>query len=410
MIYQDYKKTILSNGLTVVSEHIPSVRSVSLGVWVRAGSRLEAPEVNGVAHFLEHMFFKGTEKRSPKEIVREIESRGGQINAFTSKEQSCYHAEVLDEDLPLAVDVLGDLLSRPLLPEKEIGKERQVIIDEIDSMEDSPEELIFDDFIETIFPSHALGRPVLGSRKTVRSLTRKDLENFYKAYYHAGNLVVAAAGNLDHSQLVELIQANLQIQPAQSIPAVEMPAESRSGTVTLRKRLQQAHICLGVPGLAYTAPHKYDLLVLNALLGGGMGSRLFQNIREAHGIAYGIYSFLDFYFDSGLFGVYLGTDARNVEKAIELVQNELQSLRTEPIPAKEVEEAKSQLKGNLVLGLESTVSRMNRLGMQEIYFGDVYSIEAIIQRIDGVSADSLKATADQLLAPDQILTLVYQPQ
>ncbi len=409
MIYQDYKKTVLENGLTVVSEYIPSVRSVSLGVWVRAGTRLESPDKNGLAHFLEHMIFKGTKRRSPREIVRSIESRGGQINAFTSKEQCCYHAEVLDEDLPLAVDVLGDLVSNPLFPGSEIEKERQVILDEIDSLEDSPEELIHDHFAEALFPDHRLGMPVLGVRATVSSLERADLLHFYDSFYHAGNLVVAAAGNLDHTRLIELVQESLPVQPCKKFPGMDMPTQFNAGRISVEKPIQQAHICMGAPGLPYAAPQKYQLLVLNTLLGGGMGSRLFQNIREAHGIAYGIYSYLDFYFDSGLFGVYLGTDARNIDRAIELVEQEFRSLREEPIPEREILEAKSQLKGNFVLGLESTVSRMNRLGMQEIYFGDVYSIDTIIQRIDGVTRESLKAVIDQLLQPERFLTLVFQP-
>jgi predicted Zn-dependent peptidase len=409
MIYQEYQRTTLPNGIIVISEHISSVRSISLGVWVRTGTRYENPANNGVAHFLEHMMFKGTKKRSPRQIARHIESLGGQINAFTSKEQTCYHVEILDEHLPKALDVLADILCHSQFSKKEIEKERGVILDEIDSVEDAPDEMIHEIFVEKLYPNHGLGYPILGTRETVSAMQPGEIVHFYQSQYVTGNIVIAAAGNIDHDQLLKLAEKKFHF-PAGDIPGQpQAPQQFSAGEFCLEKPINQAHICMGVPAYAFNHPRRYDVMVINAILGGGMASRLFQNIRERYGIAYGIYSFFDFYFDSGLFGIYLGTDKNNTFRVIKLIEKELKRLRESAVTRRELQEAKSQLKGNLVLGLESTAARMNRLAMMEMYLDHFKTIDAVIEKIEEVTPDSVLQTAQELFRPDQFLTVIYAP-
>ena len=410
MIYQKYHKTVLPNGLTVISEPISSVRSISLGVWVKTGSRLETKASNGVAHFLEHMMFKGTPSRTPRQIVRSLESLGGNINAFTSKEQTCYYVEILDEHLSSAVDVLADILCHSTFPEKELDKERNVILDEIQSLEESPDELIHDYFIETLFPGHELGFPVMGTRDTVQHLSREQILDFYSSHYHNGNIIITAAGNINHQELVELCHRYFQFPHRNGTFQLTPPQQVRHGEFRFRKPIQQCHICMGVPGVSYSDPRRFAVLLLNTILGGGMGSRLFQNIREEYGLAYGIYSFVDFYYDQGLIATYLATDPKNISLAIKLLEKEFEKLRSEKLSEQEIAEAKSQLKGNLVLGLESTASRMNRLGMMEIYLGEFYSIDRIIDEIERITPEMLLETAHALFNSDNILQVIFTPQ
>ncbi len=410
----NYQKTILPNGLSIISESIPYVRSVSVGVWICTGTRFETREKNGVAHFLEHMLFKGTARRSPRQIVRDVESLGGNINAFTSKEQTCFHIEIIDEYLPNALDVLADILCRPRLSESAFPKEKGVILDEIQSVEDTPDEWIQDYFVEQIFPGHGLGLPILGTRDSVSQLKPADIREFYRAHYQPGNVIVAVSGNVDHARLVDLVGAYFEF-PAENRPAprdyqkLVPPPKFRPGERLVERPINQAHVCIGGSALGYAHPQKYDLLVLNNLLGGGMGSRLFQNIRERHGIAYGIYSFLDFYYDSGLLGVYLGTDIKNLEKVIQLVRRELERLGSKRVSERELQDAKSHLKGGLVLGMESTIARMNHLAVTELYLQKFVEIDEMIARIDRVTRDSVLAIAANLLDTGQMLTVCLIP-
>lgn len=410
MIYQEYNKTCLPNGLTIVSEYIPSVRSIALGVWIKTGTRFEAKEHNGVAHFLEHMMFKGTRRRSPRQIVRSIESLGGQMNAFTGKEQTCYYVEILDEHLPKAVEVLADILHNSTFPEKEFEKERRVILDEIQSLEDTPDEMIHDYFVEKLYPEHGLGYSILGTSETVSKMQREDMLHFFRTYYNVPNIVIAAAGNISHEQLIELTEKFFKF-PAKNgkVPQPKPPALC-SGEFIMERNIHQVHLCMGVPAYPYAHPRKFDLLLVNSILGGGMGSRLFQNIRERYGIAYGIYSFYDFYLDNGLLGVYLGTDKKNLDKSIKLLEREFEKLRRKPLPQRELQEAKSQLKGSLVLGLENTASRMNRLAMMEIYLGNFRSIDSVIEDINNVSRDSLWETAQELFEEERFLRMIFIPK
>lgn len=410
MIYQEYKKTVFSNGLTIISEYMPAVRSISLGVWIKTGTRFEPKSHNGVAHFLEHMMFKGTRRRSPRQIVRSIESLGGQMNAFTSKEQTCYHVEILDEHLPRAVEVLADIMLNSTFPEKEFEKERLVILDEIQSLEDTPDEMVHDFFVEKLFPDHGLGYPILGTPETVSGLRREGMLEFYHTHYCAREIIIAAAGNVNHQQLTDLAGKYFRFPETNGTILDLKPPVFNSGEFRLERPIHQVHLCMGVSAYPFAHPRKFNLLVLNTILGGGMSSRLFQNIRERYGIAYGIYSFFDFYVDEGILGVYLGTDKRNLGKALKLVEREFQQLRKKPVSSRELEEAKSQIKGNLVLGLESTAARMNRLAMLEIYLGNFQSIDAVVEDIDRVTPESLWETAQELLDENRFLRVVFLPK
>ncbi len=409
MIFQEYHKTVQPDGLTIISEYIPSVRSISLGVWIKTGSRLETRSSNGAAHFLEHMMFKGTPNRTPREIVRSLESLGGNINAFTSKEQTCYYVEILDEHLTPAIEVLADITCHSTFPETEFRKEKEVILDEIQSLEESPDELIHDYFIENLFPGHELGFPVMGTRESVQQLTRETLLNFYQRHYQSGNIIIAAAGNVHHEELLSLCQRYFEFPVGNSSISLMPPPRINHGKFYFRKSNQQSHVCMGVPGVSYAASRRYPVLLLNTILGGGMGSRLFQNIREAYGLAYGIYSFVDFYYDQGIIAAYLATDPQKMKQAVSLLEEEFRKLREETLSLQEIEEAKSQLKGNLVLGLESTSSRMNRLAMMEMYLGELYPIDRTLEEIDKITPESLQEAASEFFAPEKILRVVFSP-
>lgn len=409
MIFQEYHKTVQPDGLTIISEYIPSVRSISLGVWVKTGSRLETRSSNGSAHFLEHMMFKGTPSRTPRQIVRSLESLGGNINAFTSKEQTCYYVEILDEHLTPAIEVLADITCHSTFPDNEFHKEKEVILDEIQSLEESPDELIHDYFIENLFPGHELGFPVMGTRESVQELTREMLLNFYQRHYRSKNIIIAAAGNVHHEELLSLSQRYFEFPPGNGELVKTPPHRINHGKFHFRKSNQQSHVCMGVPGMAYSASRRYQILLLNTILGGGMGSRLFQNIREAYGLAYGIYSFVDFYYDQGIIAAYLATDPQKMKQAVSLLEEEFGKLREETLAVQEIQEAKSQLKGNLVLGLESTSSRMNRLAMMEMYLGELYPIDRTLEEIDRITPESLQDTAKELFDPGKILQVVFSP-
>ncbi len=410
MVYSEYNKTILPNGLTVVSEKIPSVRSVSVGVWVKSGTRHESRETNGIAHFLEHMMFKGTERRSALQIARSLESVGGYLNAFTSKEQTCFYAEILDDQLPRAVDVLSDMVCHSVFSPREMEKEREVILDEIDSVEDTPEDLVQEIFVEKMFPKNGLGLPILGSKKTVSAITREQLLQFYRKNYTTQNIIISGAGNLDHSRLVELVEKYFSVPPHPPENHTAAPRKTGNGDYVIHRAVNQAHICLGTPGLPYEDPHKYELLLLNTLLGVGMGSRLFQNIREKHGVAYAVYSYADFFRDSGLFAIYLGTEKAKVDKALKLIDRELEQLKEKPISRRELNQVKSQVKGNLVLGLESTARRMSRLAKMEIYLERFLDIDEVIDEIDRVTREGLHELVNRLFDRERLLRVMFLPK
>jgi predicted Zn-dependent peptidase len=408
-----YQKTILDNGVRIVTEEIPHVRSLSLGFWIETGSRDELPENNGISHFIEHMVFKGTKKRNVKEIAQSIESVGGYLNAFTSKEHTCYYARVLDEHLELATDVLSDMVFQPTFPQKELEKERNVILEELKQAEDDPDDIIQDYFEKAIFKTHPLGMPVIGCAKSITSLTRKDLLSYKAERYTSGQLVVAAAGNLSHAEVVELSHRYIQKDASTAGNRNERPQsvfeEPTSDLCEYYKPIQQAHICLGTIGFHVYDERRFAMQVLNTLLGDGMSSRLFQNIREKYGFAYAVYSFNNMMQDTGAAGVYIGTDNAHVQRCIDLVWKELKSLRTHGITKEELTRTKAQLKGSMMLGMENIPNRMIRLGSSELYFGELISLDTIIQKIDAVTRDEVQETAEGIFKEDRFATVIFHP-
>jgi predicted Zn-dependent peptidase len=401
-----YKKTVLSNGIRVVTEYMPHVRSVSIGAWIEAGSRDETPETNGISHFLEHMVFKGTVSRSSAAIAESLESVGGSLNAFTGKEVTCFYANILDENIELAVDVLSDLIGNAVIDAENLIKEKLVVIEEINSLEDTPDELIHDYFHKDIFTDKPLSYPILGTKDIVTSFEQTQLIEFRNQQYNSNNLVIAAAGNLDHHKLVTYAQEYFHIPSSKKNVHQNSNYTPKTVNQTYIKNVSQAHICTGSISVPYDDSRKYALLLLHSLLGGGMSSRLFQNIREKYGVAYSIYSFADFFSDTGLFGVYLGVDTSNISRALKLVQQEFDRAKCELITIDELNRLKCHLKGNLMLGLESTHSRMNRLAKMEINLNDYISLDQVLNGIDAVKTEDVFSIAKQVLKDNMTTTII----
>lgn len=410
MIPSEFKKTRLENGIRIVTEQIPYVRSISIGIWLMVGSRDESTKNNGLSHFIEHMMFKGTENRQAFEIAESLESVGGHLNAFTGKELTCYYAHILDEDLPIAVDVLADILVNSVYDESEMAKEKQVILEELSTLEETPEDIIHDYFIEGLFPGHPLGYPTIGNRDTISNFARQDILDYLTTKYTADRMVVAAAGNIQHDELVKLVGEKFDSFQTSAPQSYVAPSGIPSGKKVIENGAIQAHVCLGTRTYAYRDPKKFGLLVLNTLLGSGMSSRLFQNIREKHGLAYSIYSYIDFLVDTGLFGVYLGTDKDRIDDSIELIEKELRDLMQNPIPEEELLRTKSQLKGNLMLGLESTASRMNRIAKMELYLEDYFSLDHTLNEIEKVKAEDVLEIAHELFHTDRLYSTILTPR
>lgn len=405
-----YRKTVLANGIRVVSEEIPFVRSVSVGLWVDTGSRDESASLNGISHFVEHMVFKGTEQRSIAEIARSLESVGGYLNAFTGKEHTCYYARVLDEHLPLALDVTSDLLLHATFPTKELEKEKGVVIEELRNAEDDPDDIIHDLADREVFGRHPLGMPVIGSEKTVRAFQRRDLLNYRDRCYTPDRVVVSAAGRLNHEELVRLVERHLGgLRPSRRSATRTKPARQRTQEVRLKKPIQQAHLCLGSIGYSVHQRQRFPLLVLNTLLGDGMSSRLFQTIRERHGFAYTVYSYANTMSDTGTFGVYAGMDQANVSKVLGLIWTELEGLTARPVSRAELRRTKDQLKGSMMLSLESIPNRMMRLGGSELSIGRLPSLDSILESIESVTADDVLSVADALFRRDRFATVILEP-
>lgn len=395
-----------------MSEEISHVRSVSVGIWLDTGSRDEHESNNGISHFIEHMVFKGTKHRNVREIAQSIESVGGYLNAFTSKEHTCYYARVLDEYTELAVDVLSDLLQNPTFPEKDLEKEKGVVIEELKNAEDDPDDIIHDYFDKSLFGTHPLGFPVIGTEANLRSFKRKDLKSYLQQHYIPSNMVVAAAGNIQHKDLVEFVKKYLSGSSSRSKNGMAKRTKPRLLTAEkheFKKPIQQAHICIGTRSYSIQNKHRYPLLTLNTLLGDGMSSRLFQNIREKYGFAYSVYSYTNMMSDSGVFGAYIGTDKLHVDASIELIKKELRNVQAKPISKVELNRTKAQLKGSMMLSLESIPSRMMRLGSSELYFNELNPIDSIIKQIDAVTQDDVQAVATELFVEGKLSTIIFQP-
>jgi predicted Zn-dependent peptidase len=407
-----YRKTTLDNGIRVVSETIAHVRSVSLGVWAHVGSRDEGPSQNGISHFLEHMVFKGTRNRNVREIAQSLESLGGYLNAFTTKEQTCFYARVLDTYVGEAMDVLADLVLNATFGRQEMEKEKQVVIEELKNAEDDPEDIIHDYFERSLFPEHSLGFPIIGTEENVRQFRREDLRAHITEHFLPGRIVVAAAGNVNHDQVVRLVKkyfSRLQTDPATGYrPPGPQTLEGASRTEYTRP-INQAHICMGTVGYSIKHRDRYPLMVANALLGEGMSSRLYQTIREKHGLAYTVYSFVNLLSDTGVFGTYLGTDRKNIQSAMDLVFHELHRLKSRPVPATELKRTKAQIKGSMMLGLENMSGRMIRLGSAELSVETYVSLDAILRRVDAVTPDHIMAVARDLFNEDHFTSVVIRP-
>lgn len=398
------QKTVLENGLRVISEQIPGVHSTSIGIWVGVGSRHEPPRLSGICHFVEHMLFKGTDRRSAKDIAIEIDSVGGVLNAFTGREHTCFYAKVLGDKLALAVDLLSDLILHSTLDFDEIEKERRVILQEIHMVEDTPDDLIHDLFSQEFWRGEQIGSSILGVEQTVSSIGRDDLQSFLAQYYCGSNLLICAAGAVEHEALVALVRRQFQSLPSGHPLAQPKKPRSVRSLGILEKPLEQAHLCLGAEALPQNHPLRFGSYVLNVLLGGSMSSRLFQTIREERGLAYSIYSYLNTHSDTGALVVYAGTSPDDAAEVARIILRELARLRSEELTPAELRAAKDQLKGQLVLSLESTDSRMTRLAKNELFLGRHMDLVELLDCFEQVSAGDVQQLA-QLTLRDETLNL-----
>jgi predicted Zn-dependent peptidase len=407
---RDIHRHVLPNGLVVITETMQHVRSVSVGIWVRNGSRREVPAENGLAHFMEHMVFKGTERRSAEDIAREMDSVGGMLDAFTSKEQICFNAKVLDEHLPIAFDVLADLVLRPKFDSDDVRKERRVVLEEIKMDLDNPEYLLHDIFTRGFWPDHSLGRPILGTPETVRKFDRDALRRRFKNWFAPDHILVTAAGNITHEEVLKLVEKEFgQLQPQSACDGDEVPSTGAFIRVETKRDLEQVHLCIGVPSLPIAHERRFGVAVLNNLLGGGMSSRLFQNIREKQGLAYAVFSELTPYSDVGMLSVYAGTAKENIGNVLDLTIAEFRAMKESPVSEEELRRAKNHLKGSLMLSLESTSSRMSNLARQELYFHRFSSLDEILTSIEAVTREQVQTLAQEFFRPESIAVAVLGP-
>jgi predicted Zn-dependent peptidase len=400
------EKTILPNGVRVLTERIPGSFSVTMGLWVEVGSRDEDPPRSGISHFIEHMAFKGTERRSPLDIAREIDRLGGQANAFTSKENTCFHARALASRLPELSDLLMDLLLRPAYNPDELERERSVILQEISYQEDTPDDLVHVLFGQNFWPSHPLGRPVLGYADSVSSMDRETLLDYQNQHYQPEGLVVASVGNLEHQQVVDLVSEPLGKLPMAPRSNNRQAPSSEPGLHVVPRPLEQVHMVLGHPAPSAVDPDRFTAALLNLILGGNMSSRLFQEVREKRGLAYSVYSFLSAYSDSGALGIYLGVSPDRAAEALRVACREVQGLAGGKVSDEELADAKENLKGSILLSVENPETRMSRLARNEINFGRDMPIEDVVARVEAVSAQDVSDLAAKLLAPDKLSATV----
>ncbi|HEV2287842.1 MAG TPA: pitrilysin family protein [Candidatus Acidoferrales bacterium] len=393
------EKTTLPNGLLVVTETMPYMRSVSAGIWVRDGARREPHELCGISHFLEHMVFKGTSRRTAEDIAREVDRVGGMVDAFTAKEMVCFNTRVLDEHLPIAFDVLADMVLDPQFPEDEIARERSVVLEEIRMVEDNPEDLVHEIFSRNLWGHHPLGRPILGTSDTVPKFDRGVIQSWFRQCYTPDNMMITAAGNVSHAQMLDLIAPRFANRvpsstghataPSAPVPRAEIVARSKS-------ELEQVHLCLGVPAYCVTHSKRYAAMVLNNLLGSGMSSRLFQNIREKQGLAYAVFSDANHYRDAGILSIYAGTSLATVERLVASVFRELSDLKENAVSDEELSRSKANLKGATFLSLESSGARMSDLARQYLYFGEYTPIEERIAAMEAVTAPEIQDVAREI--------------
>jgi predicted Zn-dependent peptidase len=402
-------REVLDGGLRLITETMPHVRSVTIGVWLMRGSRHESDRQGGIAHFVEHMLFKGTESRSAEDIAQEIDSIGGQLDAFTAKEYASYYIKVLDDHLPIAVDLLCDIVRRPKISGEDLEREKKVILEEIKMVEDTPDDLVHEVFSQHFWEGHPLGRPILGSPETVESFTAGTLRRYFDGAYVAPNLIVAAAGNLEHARVRDLIADAFRDVPRQADRIDDRPPQVAPQLVIRTKELEQSHICLGTTSYPQKHDDRYVSYILNTLLGGSMSSRLFQNVREKRGLAYAVFSGLSSYRDAGSLTVYAGCATEAVGEVTDLVVEELRGLKRTPVPEAELRRSKDHLKGSLMLSLENTASRMSHLARQEIYFDRHFGLDETLAGVERVTSDDLQRVARDLFSNGALGATVLGP-
>src|SRR2546426_11399048 len=401
------EREVLPNGLTIITEEMQHIRSVSIGIWVKTGSRHEEAAANGISHFVEHMVFKGTKTRTAEDIARQVDSIGGNMDAFTAKECVCFNVKVLDQHLPIALDVLTDLVLNPVFDTQDIARERGVILEEIKMDEDNPDYLVHEIFTQNFWKDHPLGKPILGTKDTVRKFEREPVLDFYKQRFAPGNLIICAAGSLKHAPFVELVAKHFEhMKPAKNGFLSPQPKIVPRIIMRNKKALEQVQICIGVPSHPIAHERRHASYILNTLLGGGMSSRLFQNIRERQGLAYAIYSDLSPYRDTGCLCVYAGTSRESAGKVVQSIVSEFRKLKSDAVSGEELRRAKDQLKGSLMLSLESSTARMSNLARQEMYFDRFYTLDELIEKIESVTAEELQGLANEFFQTDSIAVTV----
>jgi len=404
---RNIRREVLPNGLTLITEEMQHIRSVSIGIWIKTGSRDEDLQWNGISHFIEHMVFKGTKNRSAEDIARQVDSIGGNMDAFTAKECVCFNVKVLDEHMPIAMDVLSDLVLNPVFDVQDIGRERGVILEEIKMDEDNPDYLVHEIFTQNFWKDHPLGKPILGTKDTVKRFEREPVLDFYKERFAPGNLIICAAGHLQHEQFVDLVRKHFgDMKPMSNGFYSSQPKVVSRIILRNKKALEQVQICVGVPSHPIAHEKRHASYILNTLLGGGMSSRLFQNIRERQGLAYAIYSDLSPYRDTGCLSVYAGTSRESAAKVVRSVVSEFRKLKSDAVSDEELRRAKDQLKGSLMLSLESSTARMSNLARQEMYFDRFYTLDELIEKIEGVTAEELQGLANEFFQTDSIAVTV----
>jgi predicted Zn-dependent peptidase len=393
----------MPNGLTIITEQMQHIRSASIGIWLETGSRDEDSHWNGISHFIEHMLFKGTKHRTAEEIARQVDSIGGNMDAFTAKECICFNVKVLDEHVPIALDILSDLVLHPVFDAQDITRERGVILEEIKMDEDNPDYLVNEIFTQNFWKDHPLGKPILGTKETVKRFERQAVLDAYAPRFAPGNIVVSAAGNLDHDRFVELVSKHFEhMKPLKNGFHSSAPKVVSRIMLRNKKALEQVQLCIGVPSHPIAHEKRHAGYILNTLLGGGMSSRLFQNIRERQGLAYSIYSDLNPYRDTGALTVYAGTSKESAIKVVQSVVSEFRKLKTEPVPADELRRSKDQLKGSLMLSLESSTARMSNLARQEMYFDRFYDLDELIEKIEAVTIEDLQTLAQEFFKTESV--------
>jgi predicted Zn-dependent peptidase len=402
-------RDVLDNGLRLITETMPHVRSVTIGVWLMRGSRHESDERGGIAHFVEHMLFKGTDSRSAEDIAQSIDSIGGQLDAFTAKEYASYYIKVLDEHVPMAVDLLADIVRRPAFAPAEVEREKKVILEEIKMVEDTPDDLVHELFTQHFWEGHPLGRPILGSKETVEALTRDTLREYFRGAYVAQNMIISAAGNLDHARVRELVEAAFGDLASTGAPLSADPPQVVPQVITRSKDLEQSHICLGTNSYPQNHDDRYVSYIMNTVLGGSMSSRLFQNVREKRGLAYAVFSGLSAYRDAGNITIYAGCSNEAVGEVIDLCVEELRGMKRGPVPEAELRRAKDHLKGSLMLSLENTASRMSHLARQEIYFDRHFGLDETLKGVELVTDVDVQRVAEDLFSNGSLAATVLGP-